>query len=225
VSGNTPPSLFLSYTSFEHNSMQSVRIAPAERGDVVVDFSKFNLGERIYLFNRLEQKNGRGPTGELLAPGTPLLRFDIERDVANDPSQVPASLRPLPTFKTAEAVKRRTWKFDRNNGQWAINNMLYDPDVARAAVKRGTAEIWEFTNGGGWFHPVHIHFEESRILSRNGKAPPKHEQGRKDMFVVAPGETVRIFIRFRDFVGKYVMHCHNTVHEDHAMMLRFDIVP
>jgi FtsP/CotA-like multicopper oxidase with cupredoxin domain len=36
---------------------------------------------------------------------------------------------------------------------------------------------------------------------------------------------VRIFIRFRDFVGKYVMHCHNLVHEDHAMMVRWDIEP
>ena len=30
---------------------------------------------------------------------------------------------------------------------------------------------------------------------------------------------------FRDFTGKYVMHCHNVVHEDHAMMIRFDIEP
>jgi len=34
-----------------------------------------------------------------------------------------------------------------------------------------------------------------------------------------------LFFRFRDFTGKYPMHCHNTVHEDHAMMLRFDIGP
>jgi hypothetical protein len=27
-----------------------------------------------------------------------------------------------------------------------------------------------------------------------------------------------------DFLGKYVMHCHNVVHEDHAMMIRWDIV-
>jgi FtsP/CotA-like multicopper oxidase with cupredoxin domain len=64
-----------------------------------------------------------------------------------------------------------------------------------------------------------------RILSRNGKAPAPHEAGRKDVFVLAPGEEVRILVCFRDFVGKYVMHCHNTIHEDHHMMVRFDVVP
>ena len=35
---------------------------------------------------------------------------------------------------------------------------------------------------------------------------------------------LRVLMRFRDYKGKYVMHCHNLIHEDHAMMLRFDIV-
>jgi FtsP/CotA-like multicopper oxidase with cupredoxin domain len=30
-------------------------------------------------------------------------------------------------------------------------------------------------------------------------------------------------MRFRDWLGRYVMHCHNVIHEDHAMMLRFDV--
>ena len=71
---------------------------------------------------------------------------------------------------------------------------------------------------------VHIHLEEGRILSRNGKPPPAHEAGRKDVYVLNPDDEVRVFIRFRDFSGKYMMHCHNTIHEDHAMMIRFDIV-
>ena len=36
---------------------------------------------------------------------------------------------------------------------------------------------------------------------------------------------MRIYMKFRDWLGKYVMHCHNVVHEDHAMMVRWDIVP
>ncbi len=38
-------------------------------------------------------------------------------------------------------------------------------------------------------------------------------------------ETATLFFRFRDFPGRYPLHCHNVVHEDHAMMLRFDIDP
>jgi FtsP/CotA-like multicopper oxidase with cupredoxin domain len=32
-------------------------------------------------------------------------------------------------------------------------------------------------------------------------------------------------LRFRDFTGRYVMHCHNMLHEDHAMMIWFEIEP
>lgn len=51
-----------------------------------------------------------------------------------------------------------------------------------------------------------------------------NERGRKDVFVVGELMTVRVLVRFRDFSGKYLMHCHNLTHEDHAMMVRFDIV-
>jgi len=113
----------------------------------------------------------------------------------------------------------------RNNGQWAINNQLYDGDVVRAAPKRGTAEIWTLKNGGGgWAHPIHTHFEEFRVLTRNGVTPPPEERGRKDVIVLAPGDEVEIYTQFRDFLGRYLMHCHNSVHEDHAMMLRWDVV-
>ena len=134
-------------------------------------------------------------------------------------------LRALPPINMAEVVKVRQWKFDRVNGVWTVNGKMFDPYAADAKLKKGTAEIWELRGSGQWHHPIHIHFEEGRILSRNGVAPPPHEQGRKDEFVVQHEETVRVFLRFRDFAGKYVMHCHNTVHEDHAMMVRFDIEP
>ena len=65
---------------------------------------------------------------------------------------------------------------------------------------------------------------EGRILSRNGMAPPPHERGRKDVYVLKPSEVVRVLLRFSDFTGKYMMHCHNLTHEDHAMMVRFDVV-
>jgi FtsP/CotA-like multicopper oxidase with cupredoxin domain len=79
-----------------------------------------------------------------------------------------------------------------------------------------------------WSHPVHIHFEEGRILSKTREGisipVPAHELGRKDVYVLGPNESLKVFLRFRDFLGKYPMHCHNLVHEDHAMMIRWDIV-
>ncbi|MOA47636.1 Spore coat protein A [compost metagenome] len=99
----------------------------------------------------------------------------------------------------------------------------------RALIPQGRAEIWELVNReDGWTHPIHIHFEEGRIIGKlfNGASVPvpAQQRGRKDVYVIEEFTTLRIFLRFRDFKGKYVMHCHNLIHEDHAMMLRWDIV-
>lgn len=120
----------------------------------------------------------------------------------------------------------RSFRFASNQtGQWTINDAIYDGRKPSVTSKLDSGEIWIFETGGGWAHPVHIHFEEHRTLFRNGIAPKAGdlEFGRDDTLLLAPGERAIIFRRFRDFRGKYVMHCHNTVHEDHGMMLRYDV--
>jgi FtsP/CotA-like multicopper oxidase with cupredoxin domain len=95
---------------------------------------------------------------------------------------------------------------------------------------KGTLEIWHFKNGGnGWSHPIHPHFEEARVISRGGKPPMLWEKyARKDMFSVGPlpeqTSSIDIAIHFREFSGTYVEHCHNSQHEDHAMLRRWDVV-
>jgi FtsP/CotA-like multicopper oxidase with cupredoxin domain len=203
----------------------SVRIGVAERSDVIIDFSSYDIGDQIFLENRLEQQDGRGPTGKIVNPGMPILRFDVDRD-APDPSRVPELLRPLPMIDMNDVVTTRTWRFERQNGAWAVNGKFFDVEQPRATPRQGTAEVWALQNSsGGWSHPIHIHFEEFQILSRNGRRPPAAERGRKDVIRLGPNDEVRLFLRFRDFLGRHVMHCHNTLHEDHAMMLRWDVVP
>ena len=96
-----------------------------------------------------------------------------------------------------------------------------------SSITHGDLEVWTIKGGGGWTHPVHIHFEEGMILTRMGKYPPDWElYGKKDMYRIGPendsGGIIEIAYRARDFLGDYVMHCHNTMHEDHAMLLRWD---
>ena len=209
-----------------------VRLGVAERADIVIDFSKYPVGTELFIVNRLIQTDGRGPeygnrdgAGLLTNPGTQILRFDIARDPATpDRSQVPTTLRELPPLDLSEVVQNRLFEFDKQNEVWTVNGKTFDVETASAKPKRGTAEIWTLKGKGDWHHPVHIHFEEGRILSRNGQPPPPHERGRKDVYVLEPGEEVRVFLRFREFLGKYMMHCHNLTHEDHAMMIRWDIV-
>ena len=98
-----------------------------------------------------------------------------------------------------------------------------------AAPKLGDLEIWHMINGGGgWSHNVHVHFEEGQILERDGRPPPDWEKwARKDVYRVGrmddSGSEVVVALRFREFAGAFMEHCHNTQHEDHAMLLRWDI--
>ncbi len=108
--------------------------------------------------------------------------------------------------------------------------------------------------GRNWSHPIHSHFVEFLILEVNGKPyrpeqiqdvegrelsvveyfqlPPERRKPirsffggrRRDVAVLLPEDEVKVYMRWPDFLGKYVMHCHNVVHEDHAMMIRWDIV-
>ena len=73
-------------------------------------------------------------------------------------------------------------------------------------------------------HPVHIHYEEHRYLSYNKVAPTPLYAGRHDVIRLDPNATVELYMRFRDYKGMYPMHCHNVVHEDHAMMVMWKIV-
>jgi len=202
-----------------------LRLGMAERGDLIVDFSPYPLGSKLYIVNKLEHLDGRGPTGRILSPGTQIMRIDVDRMPASpDHSLLPPVLRLLPTIDPGKVKTVRRFDFGRVNNMWTVNDKLFDETIPAVTIKRGTEEIWELRGHGGWTHPVHIHFEEMRIISRGGKPPPPHEAGRKDVFVLNPEETVRILVTFRDFVGKYVVHCHNLVHEDHHMMMRFDVV-
>lgn len=200
----------------------SIQIAPAERMDIVIDFAAFAIGSELYLVDRIVQTGGRGPENNLNLAGTALMRFDVDR-TAVDNSSVPGYLRELPEMSLTEVTKRRRFRFKRENGVWLVNGEVFDPERASFKVKRGAVEIWELGGSGGWHHPIHIHLEEARILSRNGRPPSPVERGRKDIFVLKPEETVTIFLQFRDHIGKYMMHCHNLIHEDHSMMVRFDV--
>jgi FtsP/CotA-like multicopper oxidase with cupredoxin domain len=227
--------------------VSSVRLGVAERADIIVDFGNISA-QRLYIVNRLEQVNGRGPTGNLLTPGTAVVQINIgsppaQKDNSVDPSgggtgNVGIPLRPLPDpdFAALQSLvakaKTRTWQFERGNGAWQVNGAFFDQDVVNAAIKVESDEVWVIQNpGGGWRHPVHIHFEEHRVLTRDG-VPVKPntsvngtiDYARRDVVPLNTNNEVRIFFRFRDMKGRYVMHCHNVVHEDHAMMIRWDTV-
>ena len=213
--------------------VESIRIGVAERADLIIDFSKY-AGKTLYIENRLEQADGRGPTGKVLAAGKGnlILKIIVDLPAVGDGSADPATITKFYGLPDKIATPRitRTFNFDRSNGNWTINGRSMDPECqeVRARVAKNSVEHWVVNNSsGGWQHPAHIHFEEFQFLSVNG-APPASSglvlNGRKDVIRLEHNMQTKVFFRFRDFTGKYPFHCHNVVHEDHAMMLLWEIV-
>jgi FtsP/CotA-like multicopper oxidase with cupredoxin domain len=220
----------------------SVLLAMAERLEVVFDFSAFPTGTVLFLENRLPQSNGRKPDDGLRAQGSgnQLLKFIVTGDpLQPDNSRVPDALRPFAPISAGEIAHayRRRFKFERTDGAWAINGR-FAGDLERpiATPVRGQPEIWTLENSsGGWWHPIHIHSEFFRVLKRNGQAPTvtarnpvvaeRDGLARRDTILLKGGDTVEVFLKFRDHLGPFVFHCHNMEHEDMAMMARFDVVP
>ena len=159
------------------------------------------------------------------------------------------ALIPNPTLPAT--ARQRTFKFDDNgdqnqndpvttylgNGQgvfrWGIGTSntgestgeTLEADFGRITSQPGfgTAEVWTLQGGSGWDHPIHIHFEEGQILNRNGSPPSPAESGRKDVYRLRDNGTVTIKMQFRDWGGMFMEHCHNTMHEDNAMLMRWDL--
>jgi FtsP/CotA-like multicopper oxidase with cupredoxin domain len=212
--------------------VNSARFAVAERVDVIVDFTA-QAGKTFYLENRLEQDDGRGPTGNVFAAGqgTKILKIVVDgpamADNSIDPATIPANTTYFYGFPNTTDTARitRTFRFERGNGQWQVNGQLVGGCNAapRFAIKRNTIEKWVFqNNSGGWQHPIHMHFEEFQTLSINGQPPASTgliTRGRKDVFRLEHNTEAQVYLRIRDFVGRFPLHCHNVVHEDHAMMV------
>jgi hypothetical protein len=92
--------------------------------------------------------------------------------------------------------------------------------------KSGEIEHWTYRNGGGgWDHPIHLHFEEGITMNRGSAPIPATEKFvRKDVWRLRPGGQVQFQIQFGEYGGSYVNHCHNTVHEDFALLMRIQLL-
>ncbi|MEU4345860.1 multicopper oxidase family protein [Streptomyces sp. NPDC023838] len=189
-------------------------IAPAERYDVVVDFSGVPVGNRVRLVNRL----GSGRTREVMA-------FRIARKVT-DHSRVPATLaKDLPNWRRSDAVRVRDFSFraGRMHGDhgWLIDGLPFDPARSDVTVRLGDVEVWRLV--ADVHHPVHLHLVGFRVLTRGGRSPLAHDAGLKDTVSLRPGESAEIITRFDGYRGRYLFHCHNAEHEDMGMMANVEI--
>jgi len=226
----------------------------AERYDIVIDFSRYAVGSKVWMVNLAEHSDGKRVAKDLNLRDAlsgkssdpcvgRFLEFRIVRNPPQpDQSVVPQTLIPNPDLSAMPIARTRVFEFGRGasqtttgdssgSGPWGTKTdggAMLAADFGRvsAAPKAGTREVWILKNGGGgWDHPIHIHFEEGQILARDGSAAnvPPWERGRKDVYRLRPGGSMTITMQFRDFGGMFMEHCHNTVHEDNAMLLRWQV--
>ena len=214
-------------------------LAPAERADIVVDFSAY--AGRSFLLH-----NNHRDIGEIEAPIPEVLRIDIAAVVsAPDTSALPRALAPIEHLRVADAVETRKIVFDQmdmGGGRLmlVLNNKHWHDPVEEKPVL-GTTEVWELVNTLNDTHPFHIHLVDFQVLDRRvfdveeyrrtgrlvylaePEPPLPNEAGWKDTIQVYPQMVTRIIMRFGPYPGFYVYHCHILEHEDMDMMRPYQI--
>ena len=226
------------------NAVTSWRHGVAERYEVLIDFRKYKPGTRIELRNLSNKNNVDFPNTDKV------MQFEVVADTgAPDPYVIPGTLDlgPQPfanrgaievnKLKPEMAKARRTVRVERKHGLWTINGETWE-DVEATNFRRVLGnpqpydvEIWDLVNeSGGWFHPLHIHLIDAKIIGRSNTPDKKAfawESGGKDVFYLGENETVTALMQFTtgdgNAGGRYMTHCHNLVHEDNDMMIQFAV--
>jgi spore coat protein A, manganese oxidase len=198
-----------------------LRMGVAERYGIVIDFAQFRPEiKQVYLRN-LPFPSNPGPDIPVV------MRFDLDDEVVEDPIIIPDDLgivTPRDAMIQRAVPQRQTFRFGKNGNKWTINGRTWNREKVEAQPTRCDIQIWELVNAGGWTHPVHIHLVDFQILSRNGRKPLPYEMGWKDVVLLSDFEKVEVIARYAPHRGKYMIHCHNIVHEDHDMMAQFEVV-
>ena len=220
-----------------------ITLAPAQRIDLWVDFSGKALESKM----RLIHSSAATPGGDTTFP---ILSATIDREVSAE-IDMPRQLTNIEYYDINDAVnanKPRQFTLSMGRGMiWTINGRTFDmTDVAREEiVTLNDLEAWEFYNqpssgmgmgmgmGMQLPHPMHIHGLQFQILERTIESGTRSawdtisegfiDEGWHDTVLVMPGERVKILLKFTDFNGLYLYHCHNLEHEDMGMMRNYRV--
>ncbi len=222
--------------------LSTITIAPAERADVIIDFSN-NAGQNIILTNDAPAPfpDGTPPSQDL----SQIIQFRVRKHTCKpDSNEIPTRLSCLEQLNPEEAVIIRRNTLIESTDEFGrlkllLNNKEWDQLPITETPKNGQIEIWELFNTTPDTHPIHLHLVMFQILNRatftgdpNGpdlqigppQLPDPNELGWKDTVRSNPGEVTRIIARFGPFTGIYPWHCHILEHEDHEMMRPYEVL-
>lgn len=187
---------------------RSIFLAPGERAEVIVDFSKTKRSDVALMVGK----------SAIMA-----IRISDEK---TETSAIPESLTDIEPLIEANEPRTRVFDLQSMGISGTINGKSFDMNRIDEEVNLNETEIWIIRNRGGMMqtggHPFHVHGTQFQIISRNGRPPPPQEQGYKDTVFVNIGEEVAIRVRFTH-AGLFMYHCHILEHEDNGMMGQFRV--
>jgi len=211
--------------------LQALNLAPAERADVLVDFSA-SAGQNVTLKSNYDLVQFR------VAPSRGAPKAAI----------LPKLLRPVPRTPAGDAVKTRFLTLSHGGAPVThrktsmLLNDSHWQDPVTETPDFGTTEIWEFVNLTDDSHPIHLHLVRFQILDRQPfvaelytmrgqlrfggppEPPLPQDAGWKDTVRVDPNFITRIIVKFDSYKGRYVWHCHILEHAANEMMRPFEVV-
>ena len=195
-------------------NMSTIKLAPAERAEVVVDFSKVPSGTSVTLNNGSGWNSSSGG----------LMRFDVVPTTSTDTSTVPATLRPFTPLPASDVSVRRTFKISQDRGgMWTFNGQMYDPQRIDANVALNATEEWTFDNRSGQDHPIHLHDINFHVVNESWQSPTGPDTEWKETINLPSWSSVTIRVKFPDYTGIFPFHCHILEHEDNMLMGQFKV--
>ena len=214
--------------------LRELLLTPGERADILVrgerEPGQYRLLDLPYdrgSMGMMGPGMGRGMMGPRMGPGgrnfsgegTTRTLATLTYQGQVEPVPLPQQLIPVEALPAPQTVRRFSLNHGMSPGMgmaFFINGQTFNHQRIDTRVSLDTVEDWEIANTGTMDHPFHLHTNPFQVISRNDRAPELLAW--KDTVVVRPGEVVRLRIRFADFLGKTVYHCHILDHEDLGMM-------
>ncbi len=212
--------------------IQSVELLPAERTDVIIDFSNCD-GQEILLVNSDEDFIDEHTNVIMQFKVTLPLKCE---DISEIPEMLAVSMDLHPHHAHIERQLPLTATTDEfGRPMLLLNNRMYhDPATEKPALD--SIEMWNFINATPFIHPIHLHLIQFKIVERRPfdlelyqnegrleftgppEEPRDYEQGWKDTVKADAGKVTKIIMHWKDHIGHYMWHCHFLEHEDHDMM-------
>lgn len=221
-----------------------VMLAPGERIELWGDFSQRPVDSEMSLQSLPFSGGdlGMGGMGNGLLPNGAafeVMRVRIERQ-EQESLMLPERLSTIVRYRVEDAVNVSSPRvFTASFGgmmRWLLNGRTFEMEqvAANEVVQLGALETWELVNTIGvmeMMHPIHIHGVQFQITDRTvlssraaGWETVRYgyvDEGWKDTVLLMPGERIKLTLRFSDYAGLYLYHCHNLEHEDQGMMRNY----